>query len=71
MLKDIRGQLDHSMELIQEACQALDEEVAKYENGDIQVINDVEEFIRRLKMDNLHTPELDKFITEYLRFYND
>lgn len=71
MLEDIREQLDHSIELIEEACQALDEEVAKYENGDIQVINDVENFIRRLEMDNLYTPELDRFITEYLRFHND
>lgn len=71
MLEDIRSQLDHSMKLIQNAVEALDEKVAKYENGDIQVINDVKNFIRRLEMANLYTPELDGFITEYLRFYND
>lgn len=71
MLEDIRSQLDHSMELIQNAVEALDEKLAEYENDDIQVINDVENFIRRLEMDNLYTPELDGFITEYLRYHND
>ena len=37
---------------------------------DTNSIYDLEDFIFRLKMDNLYSSELEKFIEDYKRFYN-
>ena len=33
-------------------------------------IKDIDNFIWRLKLDNLYTKELEKFIENYIKFYN-
>lgn len=33
-------------------------------------IKSLENFIWKLKLDNLYTPELEKFIENYMKFYN-
>ena len=37
---------------------------------DINSIYDLDDFIFRLKVDDLYTDELGKFIEDYMRFYN-
>ena len=37
---------------------------------DTNSIYDLEDFIFRLKIDNLYSTELEKFIEDYKRFYN-
>ena len=37
---------------------------------DTNSIYDLEDFIFRLKVDDLYTDELGKFIEDYMRFYN-
>ena len=34
-------------------------------------INDVDNFIWKLKSENLYTPELEKFIKDYMRYHNE
>ena len=34
-------------------------------------ITDVDNFISRLKMEDLYTPELEKFMEYYMRYHND
>ena len=34
-------------------------------------ITDVDNFIRRLKMEDLYTPELEAFMDYYMRYHND
>ena len=43
------------------------EELENNQNG----IKDIEEFITRLKVDNLYTEELENFIKYYLKCYNN
>ena len=39
-------------------------------NMDINSIYNLDDFIFRLKVDDLYTDELGKFIEDYMRFYN-
>ena len=39
-------------------------------NMDINSICNLDDFIFRLKVDDLYTDELGKFIEDYMRFYN-
>ena len=34
-------------------------------------INDLDNFIWKLKLDNLYTTQIENFINQYMRFYND
>ena len=34
-------------------------------------IKDLDNFIWKLKVDNLYTPELEKFIEQYMKYYNN
>ncbi len=34
-------------------------------------INNLDNFIWKLKVDNLYTPELEKFIEQYIKYYNN
>ena len=69
MLKEIREQYDFTYECILESLNALDELIQKKEDSAI-VINDLDNFILRLKNENLYTVDLKKFIDEYIKFYN-
>ena len=69
MLEEIREQYDFTYECILESLNALDELIQKKEDSAI-VINDLDNFILRLKNENLYTVDLKKFIDEYIKFYN-
>lgn len=69
MLKEIREQYDFTYECILESLNALDELIQKKEDSAI-VINDLDNFILRLKNENLYTKDIQKFIDEYIKFYN-
>ena len=69
MLEEIREQYDFTYECILESLNALDELIQNKEDSAI-VINDLDNFILRLKNENLYTVDLKKFIDEYIKFYN-
>ena len=69
MLKEIREQYDFTYECILESLNALDELIQNKEDSAI-VINDLDNFILRLKNENLYTKDIQKFIDEYIKYYN-
>lgn len=46
------------------------EDVQSQLNSD-KCIKDLDNFIWKLKVDNLYTTEIEEFINQYMRFYND
>lgn len=63
--------LQDELDSLNEAYSELEEENYKLSNNiDINSIYDLNYFIFRLKIDNLYSTELEKFIEDYKRFYN-
>lgn len=52
---------------LEEIKEELDEELSKYSGG----IMDIDNFIWRLKLDNLYTDKLNDFINDYIKLYNE
>ena len=51
-----------------------EKEQLEAETKNIQIdncINNLDNFIWKLKIDNLYTPELEKFIEQYMKYYNN
>lgn len=51
-----------------------EKEQLEADTKDIQIdncINNLDNFIWKLKIDNLYTPELEKFIEQYMKYYNN
>ena len=63
--------LQDDLDSLNEAYSELEEINYKLSNKmDTNNIYDLEDFIFRLKMDNLYSSELEKFLEDYKRFYN-
>lgn len=63
--------LQYELDSLNEAYSELEEINYKLSNNmDINSIYDLNYFIFRLKIDNLYSTELEKFIEDYKRFYN-
>ena len=63
--------LQNDLDSLNEAYSELEEINYKLSNNmDINSIYDLDYFIFRLKIDNLYSTELEKFIEDYMRFYN-
>ena len=63
--------LQDDLDSLNEAYSELEEINYKLSNNmDINSIYDLDDFIFRLKIDNLYSSELEKFIEDYMRFYN-
>ena len=63
--------LQDELDSLNEAYSELEEINYKLSNNmDINSIYDLEDFIFRLKVYDLYTDELEKFIEDYMRFYN-
>lgn len=63
--------LQDELDSLNEAYSELEEECYKLSNNiDINSLYDLNYFIFRLKIDNLYSTELEKFIEDYKRFYN-
>ena len=63
--------LQDDLESLNEAYSELEAINYKLSNKmDTNSIYDLEDFIFRLKIDNLYSTELEKFIEDYKRFYN-
>ena len=63
--------LQDELDSLNEAYSELEEINYKLSNNmDINSIYDLDDFIFRLKIDNLYSSELEKFIEDYKRFYN-
>ena len=63
--------LQDELDSLNEAYSELEEINYKLSNNmDINSIYNLNDFIFRLKIDNLYSTELEKFIEDYMRFYN-
>ena len=63
--------LQYDLDSLNEAYAELEAQNYKLSNKmDTNSIYDLEDFIFRLKVDDLYTDELGKFIEDYMRFYN-
>ena len=63
--------LQEELDSLNEAYGELEEKNYKLSNNiNINSIYDLDDFIFRLKIDNLYSAELEKFIEDYMRFYN-
>ena len=63
--------LQDDLDSLNEAYAELEEQNYKLTNNmDINSIYNLDDFIFRLKVDDLYTDELGKFIEDYMRFYN-
>ena len=63
--------LQDDLDSLNEAYTELEEINYKLSNNmDINSIYDLDYFIFRLQIENLYSPELEKFIEDYKRFYN-
>ena len=63
--------LQDDLDSLNEAYTELEEINYKLSNNmDINSIYDLDDFIFRLKIENLYSTELEKFIEDYMRFYN-
>lgn len=63
--------LHEELDSLNEAYGELEEKNYKLSNNiNINSIYNLDDFIFRLKVDDLYTDELGKFIEDYMRFYN-
>ena len=63
--------LQEELDSLNEAYGELEEKNYKLSNNiNINSIYNLDDFIFRLKTDDLYTDELGKFIEDYMRFYN-
>ena len=63
--------LQDDLDSLNEAYTELEEINYKLSNNmDINSIYNLDDFIFRLKIENLYSTELEKFIEDYMRFYN-
>ena len=63
--------LQDDLDSLNEAYSELEEINYKLSNNmDINSIYNLDDFIFRLKIENLYSSELEKFIEDYKRFYN-
>ena len=64
--------LQDDLDSLNEAYTELEEINYKLSNNmDINSIYNLDDFIFRLKIENLYSTELGKFIEDYMRFYNE
>ena len=77
-LQKDRDEWKQQAESLQDDLDSLNEAYAELEEQnyiltnkiDANSIYNLEDFIFRLKIDNLYSSELEKFIEDYMRFYN-
>ena len=63
-IQEIRDNLNNIDDVWDNLDDLVDEDESKS-------IKDLDNFIWKLKVDNLYTPELEKFIEQYMKYYND
>ena len=69
--KEEAESLQDELDSLNEAYAELEEQNYKLSNNmDINSIYNLDDFIFRLKIENLYSSELEKFIEYYKRFYN-
>ena len=69
--KEEAESLQDELDSLNEAYAELEEQNYKWSNNmDINSIYNLDDFIFRLKIENLYSSELEKFIEDYKRFYN-
>ena len=57
----------HEYNDLEEIKEELEEELSKYSGG----ITNIDNFIWKLKLDNLYTDKLKDFINNYIKYYNE
>ena len=57
---------------VSSSIEELDEKITELSNlAHPERYVDIDKLIRAMKKDNLYTPEIENFLEEYLKFYND
>ena len=69
-LEKDRDEWKQQAESLQEELDSLNEAYGELEERTINSIYNLDDFIFRLKVDDLYTDELGKFIEDYMKFYN-
>lgn len=69
MLEKVRDEFNNLIDIVNDLNLAIDN--AEAEENDTTRIKSLDNFINRLKLDNLYSKELEEFIENYLKFYND
>jgi len=74
-LKEEKEQLENDVDYWKSEYEDLEEQLEDANNQieDLEISNgikDINNFIWRLKLDNLYSNKIENFINEYLRFYN-
>ena len=78
-LEKDRDEWKQQAESLQDDLDSLNEAYSELEYINANLVNsignyyitDVDNFISRLRMENLYTPELEQFMEYYLRYHND
>ena len=68
-MKDILLNISNYIDEIRDIIDDMDEEIENYSED--ECIKDLNNFIHKLKIDNLYSPEIKEFIENYIKFYND
>lgn len=63
-VQEIRDNLNNIDDILDNLDDLVDEEEPTN-------IKNLDNFICKLKVDNLYTPELERFIEQYMKYYND
>lgn len=70
-IKDtLATQMDEVYDTCHRICNTIDSIDDFVKDYDGQSIQDVNTFIDKLKLDNLYSEEMEKFIENYMKFYN-
>lgn len=70
-MEDIRLQFDETYSSIIEYLQALDAVIEEKEYNEVYSIKNYNNFIERLKIENLYTDVIENFIEDYMKYHNN
>ena len=70
-MEDIRLQFDETYSSIVEYLQALDAVIEEKECEEVYSIKNYNNFIERLKIENLYTDVIENFIEDYMKYHNN
>ena len=70
-VKEFENKIEEIKSLVNEDISEKLDELDELINIEFNGIKNISNFIFRLKIENLYTSEIEKFIDEYMRYFND
>ena len=70
-VKEFENKIEEIKSLVNEDISEKLDELDELINIEFNGIKNISNFISRLKIENLYTSEIEKFIDEYMRYFND